>query len=827
MRVRSTVPSIVASIVACASASSAAGVPAQPHPRLFMSSANVTGFAKNAGTKGTAAAKLVARCDETLSSPQSYNTRGGSDGDQWPGAAVSCAFAWRATQKATYLTQALKYWQASLEDDQTLGDERGCIAGVSTDWKSWNGNPPAPAVIVTITHDTGYPIRWYGPDVALTYDWLSGAPGVPDALLAQTRTCLTAWVDYYGARGYHRDAAGTNYNAGYVIAKTLAAVALGADGGGDGHLWTETTGTLFPQMLIGKGLAGSTGALGTPVGPMVGGDWAEGWQYGPLSVLEYAISTRALEENGVALPDMDAWASSLAIRLVHGTVPTLEGQFTCGDYDSQRPYVPLNANLLDAILAGPSNDKAASWAAFYRQQQSVRAGDYFYDALAELRAVTPADPRAETPTPSRWYLARGTRAMYVRTAWDANAFWGVFSSPGAIVEDHLHFAASNFVFTRGADHLIVDPSEYGQSGTLETNAVAVDSIVASQPDYPPSQTPWSKAELTWARGTTDAVYAARSDFAHAYDFSGKASDVPYAHREWVMLPEGEIVTIDRAHTPGAAQRMYVNFHVGTGGGGKLALNGGVATGIVGTSKVAIHGVRLGGATPTITQPETPRCTLNCSFPCGKCDGARFPVDEYSLEVQGPWAVAIHVIDGLAAGDAPALVGAIDDDTFDPAPKRNGGVIGAAVHRSDKRSYVVASSAQDGVSPATMTYAVPGNAAARHVVFDAPEDANGKSKVTASVEAGRCVITIVAGDGFAGRPLLFGTATAASGCTPTEDTNVGPSEPPPTPDAGPNGPPKSSGCGCRTNATGAYALAGVLAFGALGAAALLRIRTRSR
>ena len=35
--------------------------------------------------------------------------------------------------------------------------------------------PPAPPVILTVTHDTGYPMRWYGPDVALTYDWLYNA----------------------------------------------------------------------------------------------------------------------------------------------------------------------------------------------------------------------------------------------------------------------------------------------------------------------------------------------------------------------------------------------------------------------------------------------------------------------------------------------------------------------------------------------------------------------------------------------------------------------------------------------------------------------------
>jgi MYXO-CTERM domain-containing protein len=233
-----------------------------------------------------------------------------------------------------------------------------------------------------------------------------------------------------------------------------------------------------------------------------------------------------------------------------------------------------------------------------------------------------------------------------------------------------------------------------------------------------------------------------------------------------MLPEGEIVTIDRVHTADAAHQMYVKFHTNTGGG-NLTLAGSVASGVVGNSKVAIHTVLLSGGTPKITQPEVGDCSLSCSYPCGQCDAARFAVDEYSVAVPGPWAVAVHVIDGLDKSDAPATTTSLDDDTIDPAPKQNGGVLGAAVQRGGATSYVVASSAQDGKSPATMTYGVPGETPARHVVFDAPEDANGKSKVTAVAQNGRCVLSIVAGDGLIGRPLMFGVDTAASGCTVTE------------------------------------------------------------
>jgi hypothetical protein len=267
------------------------------------------------------------------------------------------------------------------------------------------------------------------------------------------------------------------------------------------------------------------------------------------------------------------------------------------------------------------------------------------------------------------------------------------------------------------------------------------------------------------------VYAARSDFAKAFIFSDSPSDIPYAHREWVMLPEGEIVTIDRVHTADAKHAMYLGMHVNSGGSGKLKLSGSTASATIGASQIAIHAVALSGGAPTITQPKVGSCSLSCSYPCGQCDAARFAVDKYSIKVPGPLALAIHVIDGLAAGEAQAIVGSLNDDTYDPAPKQNTGVIGAAVFRSTKQTYVVASSAADGASPTTLTYGVPGASASRQIVFDAPEDSTGQSTVTASAQGGRCVLSISAGPGFAGRPLMFGVASAADGCSATEDTDV--------------------------------------------------------
>jgi hypothetical protein len=61
--------------------------------------------------------------------------------------------------------------------------------------------------------------------------------------------------------------------------------------------------------------------------------------------------------------------------------------------------------------------------------------------------------------------------------------------------------------------------------------------------------------------------------------------------------------------------------------------------------------------------------------------------------------------------------------------------------------------------------VPGEPAARHIVFDAPEAGDGTSQVTAAVKAGRCAVTIApgGGGGAVGHPLIFDVASAASGC----------------------------------------------------------------
>ena len=137
------------------------------------------------------------------------------------------------------------------------------------------------------------------PYAAIGYDWLQTAPGMTSALLAHARERFAAWTAWYATSGYHNDMPGANYHAGYVVGDTLIAVAEAGEAGSDGdalwaHVTTDIFGTQFAPALASGGV-------------LDGGDWLEGWEYGPLSVAEYAMAARALRENGVDTSGWGMW----------------------------------------------------------------------------------------------------------------------------------------------------------------------------------------------------------------------------------------------------------------------------------------------------------------------------------------------------------------------------------------------------------------------------------------------------------------------------------------------------------------------------------------
>lgn len=625
-------------------------------------------------------------------------------GSEWAKVLQACLVAYAATDNKDDAATAIRFFTALLDDLDQIGDHRG-------------GDEAA-------RRDDGYAIRNLGPYTALAYDWLHDAPGMTPALRAHARARWKAWLDWWRDHGYRAHTAGTNYHAGYALAATMIAIAQGGEAGADGAaLWHDVAGTIW-----GKEIAGALADGGV----LDGGDWPEGWQYGPLSVAELALGARVMRKAGVEVPGVTRWLDALLRRDVYALSPG-DGVYAGGDTEAETPNLPPNVLSLDAVALGDASPDSRRWARGELSRLKLEdANSLLYDALAGVGDRPVAPPRDKWPTV---YLAPATGTLYARTRWDDHAIWLVTACKGAIDVDHRHPDAGNFVLSRGKDDVIVDPSPYGSHSTLTSNAPTVASAQLPK-DYVPSQGGWGeKTGLDFASQRASGVVAARCDYSDQYRFQDRPSDIPDALRDLVLVPSADgtsaaLVVIDRATTGDPARGMDLRFRTT----GHLVLAGTTATATVGGTKLVIAPVGDAGK-PAIGTPGQKDCEQP-GTPKGQCDAARFPVTEYQVTLPGPAPSAIHVISAIDQGAQPAQA----------SPLHGDGWRGVQLH--GVRDAVIVW--RDGRGKGELRYRVA-RGDMLHVVLDAPGP---MVSVAARRDGDSCEITVGTGGDIAARPLVL-------------------------------------------------------------------------
>src|SRR5581483_12248050 len=98
----------------------------------------------------------------------------------------------------------------------------------------------------------GYPIRNLGPYTALAYDWLHDQIA-PD-LRRRARQRWAVWLKRYLDKGYHPRDPATNYQAGFLLAATMIAIAQGGEAAEEDG---AKTWKLVADGLWGKDMAGA------------------------------------------------------------------------------------------------------------------------------------------------------------------------------------------------------------------------------------------------------------------------------------------------------------------------------------------------------------------------------------------------------------------------------------------------------------------------------------------------------------------------------------------------------------------------------------------
>ena len=678
----------VALILVSATAHATPSAPSGPHPRIVLNDVRAAwrtqASAEHGPVKGA-----IALCDDARTTRE--HDHAVYQGSEWAKVLQACLVAWAATDSADAATTAIRYMTALLDDLDEVGDGKGGDAAAR--------------------RDDGYAIRNLGPYTALAYDWLYDKLTPAQRSHAQER--WKAWLDWYAEKGYRHDAAGSNYHAGYVLTATLVAIASD-----DPSLWPRVADTLWGKELFTAIADG---------GVLDGGDWPEGWQYGPLSVAELALGARAMRGAGVDVPNVARWLSALLRHHVYALSPG-DRMFAGEDTESETPNLEPSVLAFDAIALGDASPDDRRWARGELSRLGLADRDFLlYDALAGVGDHPQLAPRAQWPT---WYVAAGSGTLFARTRWDDTATWFVAKCHASIDLDHRHPDAGDFVLSRGKDDVIVDPSPYGTRSTLTGNAPTVLSphLPAS---YKPSQGYWGeKTGWDFATQRASGVVAARCDYADQYKFQERASDIPMARRDFVLVPaadgkDAQLVVIDRAQ----ASTMNLRFRTP----GTLTLDGTTASATIGGTKLVVAG--FDSATPTIGGPPADKDCFKDEDHKGSCTAARFAVTDYRVELPGPAPSSVHVI--AATGSST------------PKQEPIAGTGWNGVHLSGVRDAVVVWRA-DATGP--FAYTAPKAAAMTHVILDAP-DQDGKATVTARPDGDHCAIGVSAGGEVSARPVI--------------------------------------------------------------------------
>ena len=480
-------------------------------------------------------------------------------------------------------------------------------------------------------------------------------------------------------------------------------------------------------------------------GVLDGGDWNEGWQYGPLAVAEYALAARIARAHGLPAEGVARWLTALLRRHVYALTPS-DRMWAGGDYDDEHAHIAANILTLDAIALGDATPSDRKWARGEIARLQLTDTNYLlYDALAAVGDPGEPVPRTGWPT---WYLAPETGTLFTRTSWDEHAIWFVAACAHTSNVDHRGPNAGNFVLSRGAADLIVDPSPYGSLSTLTGNAPTVVSKQFQRyiPKYLPSQGAWGEdVAWQWATKTRGGVVAARCDYADAYRFQDHKTDIPEALRDFVLLPSADgrdasLVIVDRATTGDADRKMYLRFRVPA----ELAIDkSGTGTATIKDARVTISGPHA----PSVGRTQRKDCFKEGTTR-GGCDAARFPVTDYRVELAGPDPHAVHVIDATGARGA-AQNHPISGEGW------------AGVQIQGTRDAVVVWPTQPGHA---LAYRAPKGKAVTHVVLDAPA-ADGKATVTATPAGDACAVTVAAGGTLSAQPVFV---TLDDACAVTAD-----------------------------------------------------------
>ena len=406
--------------------------------------------------------------------------------------------------------------------------------------------------------DYGYDIRFVSLDLMTAFDWIY------DLFTPAERTLmariLTEFVDWYGsAPGYAAGNPVENYYAGYISAMTLTAIVTAGDNPDASRLLDELRDKLGNEMPILNQRA-------------CGGDWPEGWNYGPFTLQEFAMMDDALRNVGEDWGAVFNFIDPTARTVVYQQVPNRNEFLSFGGYSGDRPNF-LSPALL-AVLSSRTVDRELAAEVFKATavlppRPDGTPGGGFYDnsrgfkAFEMLFADLTSSTDLSTLPLSR--LVPGTGKFFSFSAMDDPQAYQVVAESSSTDGDHFGYSNGDVRLYHGGTCLLCPSAYRGDPFRGEEETQTFSSYIVN------GWTQWvdrnNQILFTQEEGSFSAV-GLRFESSYPisrYDESliNPANPLDYLIREVVHLRPGTVIVRDLHRRRSASIPLQALWHLGS------------------------------------------------------------------------------------------------------------------------------------------------------------------------------------------------------------------------------------------------------------------------
>ncbi len=434
---------------------------------------------------------LKAECDAA----SEQNAASGYEAWNWATVAMDEALCFHVTNDDRYAKAGAKYFTALIDDAETVGDGKGGDSAVH--------------------HDNGYSIRTRGALACVAYDWLKSTSYLPPALRKRAADRMVTWLNWYKDNGHKRDFALANYYTGYF--GTIAFFGIAFD---DDDPRAKTYSALAKEEFEKR--------MRPAYASVAGGEWPEGWQYGPLVALIVSayVDAETRLGNKVELP----WLHETLPYFTHSRWPDGVHLYDVGDWGRKPPEMTTR-HVFGATFVFDEKERAQ--AKFLARNVRERESEWFFlQMLADDASGATLSPQGDATS----YHAPGTGTVFARTSWSNEAVWFAASSGPQFTADHQHLDKGHFTVVRGTDPLLLDSSGYGSSSTYSHNTLLVDDK-REVINYAPNQGAFG-TDIKMTRFADDGTFVyALADFTDAY----RPADFEWSKKRAVLRAQRHFV----------------------------------------------------------------------------------------------------------------------------------------------------------------------------------------------------------------------------------------------------------------------------------------------